>query len=210
MLTPPRMIRSFSRPVRRRNPSASSRPRSPVRMRPRLLDRHAAVLGEIAVVVIGKAADLDLADLARGSRRPSRVDDREVVIGEAAARPCRAAAARRGSPRSSRSRSIRSPVRSECRNAASNRRHSSTVSGAELEVRKRSDGRLSRCASPSPLSRMLIVVGLPAATVTRCSRTCWKKRLAENFSAITSVAPRLTGTSAPSSCAEAQLNERKS
>ena len=55
-----------------------------------------------------------------------------------------------------------------------------------------------------------MVVGLPAATVTPWSRTCWKKRLAENFSVITSVAPRLTGTSAPRSCADAQLNERKS
>jgi hypothetical protein len=49
---------------------------------------------------------------------------------------------------------------------ASNRRHSSIVSGAELEVMKRSDGRLFRCASFSVLSRMLIVVGLPAAMVT--------------------------------------------
>ena len=55
-----------------------------------------------------------------------------------------------------------------------------------------------------------MVVGLPAATVTRCSPTCWKKRLAENFSAITSVAPRLIGTRTPRSCADAQLNERKS
>jgi len=38
----------------------------------------------------------------------------------------------------------------------------------------------------------------------------WKNRLAENFCAMISVAPRLTGTSAPRSCAEAQLKERKS
>ena len=51
-------------------------------MRPRLLIRHAAVVGEIAVGVAGKAADLDLADLARRQPPAVGVDDGEVVIGE--------------------------------------------------------------------------------------------------------------------------------
>ena len=59
-------------------------------------------------------------------------------------------------------------------------------------------------------SSMLMVVGLPAATVTPWRRTSSKKRVAENFFAITSVAPRHSGASTPRSCADAQLKERKS
>ena len=66
-------------------------------------------------------------------------------------------------------------------NRSSNRRHSSTVSGAELEVMKRSDGRSARARAVSALSRMLIVVGLPAATVTRCSRDVLEEAAGREF-----------------------------
>ena len=82
ILAPPRMMSSFSRPVSVRKPSASSAPRSPVRMRPRLWTLIAAVLRQIAVGMIGKAADFDVADLARRQAPAVGVDDGEVVIGE--------------------------------------------------------------------------------------------------------------------------------
>ena len=52
-------------------------------------------------------------------------------------------------------------------NFCSNRFHSSSNSGAELEVTKRSFGRVvAMSAVCSLLSRILIVVGLPVAIVT--------------------------------------------
>src|SRR4029079_14866899 len=45
-------------------------------------DFHAAVVGEITVIVQSAAADLDLADLAGRQRSAVGVDDRESVIGE--------------------------------------------------------------------------------------------------------------------------------
>ena len=75
---------------------------------------------------------------------------------------------------------------------------------------KRSDGTSCRPTSIGAASSMLITVGLPAATVTPWVRMSSKKRVAENFFAITRVAPRASGASTPSSCADAQLKERKS
>src|SRR5258708_30101643 len=49
---------------------------------------------------------------------------------------------------------------------------------------------------------MLMVVGLPAATVTPWARISSKNRVAENFLRITSVAPRHSGPSTPNSCAD--------
>ena len=75
-------MRSFSRPVRPRKPSASRQPEIAGADAAAAVDLHAAVVGEIAVVVAAKAADLDLADLA-GRQLPSvGIDDREAMIGE--------------------------------------------------------------------------------------------------------------------------------
>src|SRR3979490_1249423 len=71
MFTPPRMMRSFLRPVRRRDQAA-----------PGAAAFHAALFAEIAGVVAGKSADLDLSDLAGGQGPTVGVDDREAVIGE--------------------------------------------------------------------------------------------------------------------------------
>jgi len=58
---------------------------------------------------------------------------------------------------------------------------------------------------------MLIVVGLPGGDGRAVlADIAQKKRLAENFSAMIKVAPRLTIVSAPRSCAEAQEKGRKS
>src|SRR6266705_1180229 len=46
------------------------------------IDPDGAVLGEIAVFVVGKAADLHRTDLARRQPPPARIDDGEIVIGE--------------------------------------------------------------------------------------------------------------------------------
>ena len=45
---------------------------------------------------------------------------------------------------------------------------------------------------------------------SRCPLPGYCPRMVENFRAIRSVAPRQSGTSAPKSCADAQLKERKS
>ena len=58
--------------------------------------------------------------------------------------------------------------------------------------------------------RFLTTSGRPGRAIKVKHFDDYRKRLAENFAAMTRVAPRLTGTSAPSSCADAQLKERKS
>ena len=63
---------------------------------------------------------------------------------------------------------------------------------------KRSAGTPGATPCPRHSSSMLIVVGLPAATVTPWRRRSSKKRDAENFFAITSVAPQASGASTPS------------
>ena len=93
---------------------------------------------------------------------------------------------------------------------SSKRRHSSTDSGAELDVMKRSVGNSGAARSPSPLSRMPIVVGLPVAMVAPCCAMCSKNRLRENLRAKDQRRAALSGGSALKVCAEHQLNERKS
>ena len=89
------MISSFSRPVRRRKPSAIEHAEIAGADAAAAVDVDAAVLGEIAVGVAGKAADLDLADLARRQPAAVGVDDGEVVVGE---RPSDGAEAGAASP----------------------------------------------------------------------------------------------------------------
>ena len=84
------------------------------------------------------------------------------------------------------------------------------MSGAELEVMKRSVGSSGAANASSPLSRMPMVVGLPVAIVAPCRRMCSKNRLRENLRPRISVAPRQSGGTALKVCAEHQLNERKS
>src|ERR1700730_11703140 len=93
---------------------------------------------------------------------------------------------------------------------SSKRRHSGSDSGAELEVTKRSVGTsLAWTAWPVP-SSMLMVVGLPAATVTPWARISSKKRVAENRFLITSVALQHEDPGLRNTWADAQLKERKS
>src|SRR5580704_16738943 len=92
----------------------------------------------------------------------------------------------------------------------SKRRHSGSDSGAELDVTKRSVGTSLAWIAWAVPSSMLMVVGLPAATVTPWARISSKKRVAENRFLITRVALQHKDPSTPNSCADAQLKERKS
>ena len=163
------MICSFSRPVSIKKPSASRLPRSPVRKRPRLWTLHLAIVAEIAERVIGKSAEFDITDFTGGQAPAFGIDDGQIVICAAAVRPCRDAAFARNSGYPAR---FAGAATLGDRNAElllepfpffeQQRRR---TRGNKAQVRQT----VAMCAL-SLLSRMLIVVGLPVAIVTPCSR----------------------------------------